>query len=82
MHELMVEISHAGREQSAGIQQVHDAITQMDGVTHQNAALVEQAATAAQSLHEQAEALDRLVSVFKLDGEPRRTGGGRALVVR
>jgi methyl-accepting chemotaxis protein len=81
MHELMVEISHAGREQSAGIQQVHEAITQMDGVTHQNAALVEQAATAAQSLHEQAEALDRLVSVFKLDGETRRAGG-RALVVR
>jgi methyl-accepting chemotaxis protein len=82
MHELMVEISHAGREQSAGIQQVHEAITQMDGVTHQNAALVEQAATAAHSLHEQAEALDRLVSVFKLDGAPRRAGGGRALVVR
>jgi methyl-accepting chemotaxis protein len=82
MHELMVEISHAGREQSAGIQQVHEAITQMDGVTHQNAALVEQAATAARSLHEQAEALDRLVSVFKLDGAPGRASGGRAVVVR
>ena len=81
MHELMVEISHAGREQSAGIQQVHQAITQMDGVTHQNAALVEQAATAAHSLHEQAEALDRLVSVFKLDERAHRASGGRALVL-
>ncbi|WP_198117115.1 methyl-accepting chemotaxis protein [Massilia rhizosphaerae] len=81
MHELMVEISHAGREQSAGIQQVHQAITQMDGVTHQNAALVEQAATAAHSLHEQAEALDHLVSVFKLDERGHRASGGRALVL-
>jgi methyl-accepting chemotaxis protein len=81
MHELMVEISHAGREQSAGIQQVHQAITQMDGVTHQNAALVEQAATAAHSLHEQAEALDHLVSVFKLDERTHRASGGRALVL-
>jgi methyl-accepting chemotaxis protein len=81
MHELMVEISHAGREQSAGIQQVHQAITQMDGVTHQNAALVEEAATAAQSLHQQAEALDHLVSVFKLDGVPSRPSGSRSLVV-
>jgi len=81
MHELMVEISHAGREQSAGIQQVHQAISQMDSVTHQNAALVEQAATAAESLHEQAEALDRLVSVFKLDAATNHIAGGRALVV-
>jgi hypothetical protein len=55
----------------------------MDGVTHQNAALVEQAATAAHSLHEQAEALDRLVSVFKLDPSTNHMSGaaGRALVV-
>jgi methyl-accepting chemotaxis protein len=81
MHELMVEISHAGREQSAGIQQVNQAISQMDTVTQQNAGLVEEAATAAQSLHEQAEALDHLVSVFKLDDRTRRASGGRALVV-
>jgi methyl-accepting chemotaxis protein len=81
MHELMVEISHAGREQSAGIQQVNQAISQMDTVTQQNAGLVEEAATAAQSLHEQAEALDHLVSVFKLEAQARRTSGGRALVV-
>jgi methyl-accepting chemotaxis protein len=81
MHELMVEISHAGREQSAGIQQVNQAISQMDTVTQQNAGLVEEAATAAQSLHEQAEALDHLVSVFQLDARAARAGGGRALVV-
>jgi methyl-accepting chemotaxis protein len=81
MHELMVEISHAGREQSAGIQQVNQAISQMDTVTQQNAGLVEEAATAAQSLHEQAAALDHLVSVFKLEEAARRPSGNRALVV-
>ncbi len=81
MHELMVEISHAGREQSAGIQQVNQAIAQMDTVTQQNSSLVEEAATAAQSLHEQAEALDHLVSVFKLEEAARRPSGSRALVV-
>ena len=81
MHELMVEISHAGREQRAGIEQVNKAVSQMDTVTQQNAGLVEEAATAAQSLHEQAEALDHLVSVFKLDEAARRPSGGRALVV-
>jgi methyl-accepting chemotaxis protein len=53
----------------------------MDTVTQQNAGLVEEAATAAQSLHEQAEALDHLVSVFTLDDRARRVSGGRALVV-
>ncbi|WP_371764880.1 methyl-accepting chemotaxis protein [Massilia sp.] len=81
MHELMVEISHAGREQRAGIEQVNKAVSQMDTVTQQNAGLVEEAATAAQSLHEQAEALDHLVSVFKLEEAARRSSGGRALVV-
>jgi methyl-accepting chemotaxis protein len=82
MHELMVEISHAGREQRAGIEQVNKAVSQMDTVTQQNAGLVEEAATAAQSLHEQAEALDHLVSVFKLEEAARRpSSGSRALVV-
>ncbi|MCA1323447.1 methyl-accepting chemotaxis protein [Herbaspirillum sp. alder98] len=61
------EISTAGREQSSGIEQVNLAITQMDQVTQQNAALVEQAAAAAQSLQDQAAQLARLVSVFKMD---------------
>ncbi|MDO9009439.1 MAG: hypothetical protein Q7U80_14570, partial [Thiobacillus sp.] len=58
----------ASQEQSAGIEQVNQAITQMDDVTQQNAALVEQAAAAAESLEEQANALAQAVSVFKLDG--------------
>jgi methyl-accepting chemotaxis protein len=67
MDAIMAEISHASREQSAGIEQVNQAITQMDTVTQQNAGLVQQAAHTAQSLQEQAAALDQLVSVFRLD---------------
>ncbi|MFV0371285.1 MAG: methyl-accepting chemotaxis protein [Azonexus sp.] len=63
---LMADISHASREQSSGIEQVGQAITQMDEVTQQNAARVEEAAAAAESLQEQAESLVSLVSVFRL----------------
>jgi hypothetical protein len=63
---IMREITAASQEQSAGIGQVNQAITQMDEVTQQNAALVEQAATAAKSMQEQAGKLARLVSAFKL----------------
>jgi uncharacterized phage infection (PIP) family protein YhgE len=66
--DIMSEIAAASQEQSAGIEQVNQAITQMDDVTQQNAALVEQAAAAAQSLEEQASALTQAVSVFKLGG--------------
>jgi methyl-accepting chemotaxis protein len=64
----MTQISHASEEQSIGIAQVNDAITQMDQVTQQNAALVEQAAAAAESMQEQSAKLADVVSVFKLDG--------------
>ncbi|TFW25601.1 methyl-accepting chemotaxis protein [Duganella callida] len=67
--ELMAEITHAGKEQSHGIEQVNQAITQMDTVTQQNAELVQQAATAAQSMQEQATALAQLVSVFQLNAQ-------------
>ena len=72
--DIMGEISAASTEQSAGIEQVNLAITQMDEVTQQNAALVEEAAAAAESLEEQSEALATSVSVFKLDeaGHPVR----------
>jgi methyl-accepting chemotaxis protein len=66
--DVVAEISAAGQEQSAGIDQVNLAITQMDEVTQQNAALVEQAAAAAASLQNQAASLAQLVSVFKLEG--------------
>ncbi|OEZ54293.1 methyl-accepting chemotaxis protein [Duganella sp. HH105] len=71
---VMAEISHASREQSSGIEQVNQAISQMDTVTQQNAELVQQAASAAQGLQEQAATLSQLVSVFQLkDGSRANT---------
>jgi methyl-accepting chemotaxis protein len=64
--DIMSEIAAASHEQSDGIGQVNQAITQMDETTQQNSALVEQAAAAAQSLLDQAAELERAVSVFKL----------------
>jgi methyl-accepting chemotaxis protein len=55
--DIMGEITAATSEQSAGIEQIHQAISQMDQVTQQNAALVEEAASAAQSLQESAAGL-------------------------
>jgi len=63
---MMSEITAASAEQSAGIAQVNQAISQMDDVTQHNAALVEQAAAAAESLEEQAQALVATVSGFKV----------------
>ena len=65
--DIMSEITAASVEQSAGIEQVNLAITQMDEVTQQNAALVEEAAAAAESLEEQAQNLSVSVATFKLD---------------
>ncbi|BCB27558.1 chemotaxis protein [Sulfurimicrobium lacus] len=65
--DIMAEISAASAEQSSGIEQVNQAVTQMDEVTQQNAALVEEAAAASEHLQEQAETLATSVSVFKLD---------------
>jgi len=68
--DIMSEIADASQEQSAGIAQVNLSIIEMDGMTQQNAALVEQAAAAAQSLQDQAGELQRVVSVFRLvEGE-------------
>ncbi len=66
--DLVAEITSASQEQSAGIEQVHQAITQMDQVTQQNAALVEQATAATGSLKAQAGQLAQAVSVFRIDG--------------
>jgi methyl-accepting chemotaxis protein len=63
---IMGEISVASREQSSGIEQVNRSIEQMDGMTQQNAALVEQAAAAASSLRDQSKKLTEAVAVFKL----------------
>jgi methyl-accepting chemotaxis protein len=72
--DIMSEITAASVEQSAGIEQVNLAITQMDEVTQQNAALVEEAAAAAESLEDQAQNLASTVSTFKMD-----EGGGTAV---
>lgn len=64
--DIMNEIMHASKEQSDGIEQVNQAIMQMDEVTQQNAALVEEAAAAAQSLQDQAQQMVGVVSVFQL----------------
>jgi len=64
--DIMGEITAATHEQSSGIAQVTQAITQIDEVTQQNAALVEEASAAAQSMQEQAGGLARAVSVFIL----------------
>ena len=65
--DIMGEISAASDEQSSGIDQVNRAVSQMDEVTQQNAALVEEAAAAAGSLQEQAERLVQAVAVFKIN---------------
>jgi len=65
--DIMGEISSASHEQEAGISQINQAISEMDSVTQQNAALVEEAAAAAGSLQDQAASLAQVVSVFKLD---------------
>ena len=64
--DIMQEIATASTEQTSGIEQVSLAIGQMDQVTQQNAALVEEAAAASQSLQDQAAELARVVGVFKL----------------
>ena len=67
--DIVGEISAASHEQSLGVAQVGEAVTQMDQVTQQNAALVEEMAAAASSLKSQAEDLVQVVSVFQLEDE-------------
>jgi methyl-accepting chemotaxis protein len=62
--DIISEIAAAGAEQTSGITQVNLAVGQMDEMTQQNAALVEEAAAASESLDEQAKALQRLVAFF------------------
>jgi methyl-accepting chemotaxis protein len=76
--DIMGEITAASQEQRLGIEQIHQAISQMDQVTQQNAAMVEEAAGAAQSLQERATGLAELVSVFRLGG---RQAGSSARVM-
>jgi methyl-accepting chemotaxis protein len=64
------EISAASSDQRAGVSQIGEAVTAIDQMTQQNAALVEQMAAAASGLKSQASALVRVVSVFQISDEP------------
>lgn len=75
VHDIMGEITAASQEQSDGIEQVNQAITQMDTVTQQNAALVEEAAAAAESLEEQSRGLVQAVGMFTLIEGARASRG-------
>jgi methyl-accepting chemotaxis protein len=84
--DIMGEITAASQEQESGIEQINQAITEMDAVTQQNAALVEEAAAAAESLKDQSAQLAATVSVFKVDAArhpaPRVAAGQRTLVLQ
>ncbi|WP_317203271.1 methyl-accepting chemotaxis protein [Janthinobacterium sp.] len=67
--DIMSEITCASQEQTSGIEQINQAVIQMDNVTQQNAALVEEAAAAAASLQDQTADLAEVVSVFRLSAE-------------
>ncbi len=80
---IMAEITSANREQNASIERVNHSIARMDEVTQQNAAMVEEAASAAQSMHNEADLLSGAISVFKLgendDAVPARGHAVRPL---
>ena len=88
--DIMGEITAASQEQSSGIEQVNQTVTQMDQVTQQNAALVEEAAASAKALEDQAEGLSKSIAAFKLArsapgaivaAAPARTAPAKALRV-
>ncbi|RQZ89831.1 HAMP domain-containing protein [Burkholderia cepacia] len=80
--DIMGEIAAASEEQSGGIDQVARAVAQMDEVTQQNAALVEEAAAAAQSLDEQAGRLRETAAVFQLADDTSWPGAAAPVAVR
>jgi len=65
---MISEISAASNEQSQGIGQVNVAVSQLDQMTQQNAALVEESAAAAESLQDQAQRLSGIIGTFRLSG--------------
>ena len=73
--DIMGEISSASKEQSAGVAQIGDAVSQMDQATQQNAALVEESAAAADSMRVQAQQLVEAVAVFKLSDQRASAAG-------
>jgi methyl-accepting chemotaxis protein len=79
--DIMSEITAASQEQTVGIEQINMAIAQMDEVTQQNAALVEEAAAASQSMQEQAGGLAEVVGFFKTGASEKPPAPSRARVV-
>ncbi|WP_332858793.1 methyl-accepting chemotaxis protein [Janthinobacterium svalbardensis] len=77
--DIITEITAASSEQSVGIDEINRAIGQMDAVTQQNAALVEESAAAAESMQHQAHKLAQVVSVFKLNGQQAKERGASTL---
>ncbi len=71
--DIIAEIAAAGEEQYVGIEQINKAVSEMDEMTQQNAALVEEAAAASQSLNEQSQNLEKLISEFNI-------GDGAAMI--
>jgi methyl-accepting chemotaxis protein len=75
--DIVADIATASAEQSTGIDQINKALTQMDEVTQQNSALVEENAATAKTLEEQAEAMTRQVTFFRIDGGAQRDANRR-----
>jgi len=80
--DIVAEIAAASQEQSSGIDQVNRAVMQMDEVTQQNAALVEEAAAAARAMQDQADALERQVRYFRVPGGDVAPRAAAAAVAR
>ncbi len=76
--ELIREIAVASREQSSGVEEMNKALVQLEGVTQQNAAMVEEAAASALTFKEEAGNLSDLVNQFRLDEEPGAGGASPA----
>ncbi|WIT09764.1 methyl-accepting chemotaxis protein [Paucibacter sediminis] len=72
MHQLISRISHGMGEQMLGVEQINSAVAQLDTLTQQNAALVEEVSASAMGLNEQAQAVEDSVSVFRLRGHEQR----------
>ncbi|MBI4367270.1 MAG: methyl-accepting chemotaxis protein, partial [Deltaproteobacteria bacterium] len=76
--EIVSDITNASIEQATGIEQVNKALNQLDEVTQQNSALVEENAATAKTLEDQAKAMDERVAFFRLDGQTTQPGKIRA----
>ncbi|MCH1930147.1 methyl-accepting chemotaxis protein [Shewanella sp. A25] len=74
VNDIMAEIAAASNEQAVGIDEISKAVVQMDEMTQQNAALVEQAAAAAESMQSQAQQLSDSVASFRVDGDDNPRG--------